>query len=102
MVRLIAMYKTPVDKAAFDRYYFGKHIPLAKTIPGLRRYEVMRAPIGSLDGTAPWYLIALLEFDSLTAVDAALASDAGRATAADLENFAQAGVEIYFAESSLV
>ncbi|MBL8514234.1 MAG: EthD family reductase, partial [Betaproteobacteria bacterium] len=31
MAKLIALYKTPTDKAAFDDYYFGKHVPLAKT-----------------------------------------------------------------------
>ena len=25
MARLLAMYKTPADKAAFDAYYFNKH-----------------------------------------------------------------------------
>ena len=36
MATLLAMYKPPKDAAAFDRYYFGTHVPLAKTIPGLR------------------------------------------------------------------
>jgi uncharacterized protein (TIGR02118 family) len=34
MARLIVMYKTPRDAVAFDRHYFDKHVPLAKTIPG--------------------------------------------------------------------
>ncbi|TIN20878.1 MAG: EthD family reductase, partial [Mesorhizobium sp.] len=33
MARLVALYKTPKDVAAFDRYYVSTHIPLAKAIP---------------------------------------------------------------------
>ncbi|HTE37197.1 MAG TPA: EthD family reductase, partial [Reyranella sp.] len=40
MAKLVVMYSKPADAAAFDAYYFGKHVPLAKTIPGLRSYEV--------------------------------------------------------------
>ena len=38
--------------------------------------------------------MVLLEFDSLAAIQAALVSPEGAATAADLGNFAQAGVEL--------
>ena len=39
-------------------------------------------------------MVAELEFANIAAVDAALASPEGQATAADLANFAQAGVSI--------
>ncbi|MGH6973834.1 MAG: EthD family reductase, partial [Stellaceae bacterium] len=39
MAHMVVIYKTPKDKAAFDRHYFGTHVPLAKKIPGLRKYE---------------------------------------------------------------
>ena len=41
MAKIIAMYKTPTDAAAFDRYYFGPHLKLAKAVPGLKGYEVI-------------------------------------------------------------
>jgi uncharacterized protein (TIGR02118 family) len=31
---LVVLYKTPNDPAAFDKYYFENHIPLAKKLPG--------------------------------------------------------------------
>ena len=40
MAKLFAVYQQPADTAAFDDYYFSKHAPLAKTLPGLRGYEV--------------------------------------------------------------
>jgi uncharacterized protein (TIGR02118 family) len=102
MAKVIAMYGTPTDKAAFDRYYFDTHAPLAKTLPGLRAYEVTRGDIATLDGASPYYLIATLTFESVAAIQAALSSAEGQATAADLANFATGGVKLYFAETALV
>jgi uncharacterized protein (TIGR02118 family) len=102
MAKIIAMYKTPKDTAAFDRYYFGPHMKLAKAVPGLKEYEITRGPIMSLSGPAPYYLIAVLTFDSMQSVASALASPQGQAVAADLDNFASAGVEILMAESETI
>jgi uncharacterized protein (TIGR02118 family) len=30
MARLLVMYKTPRDAAAFDKHYAERHVPLAK------------------------------------------------------------------------
>lgn len=94
MAKVIALYKTPADATAFDAYYRSTHVPLAKTLPGLRGYQVSRGPIGTPAGEAPLHLVAVLEFDSMAAVQAALTSPEGVATAGDLANFAQAGVEL--------
>lgn len=103
MAKVYAMYRTPADPAAFDRYYFGTHVPIAKKIPGLRQYEVTRGPVSLLTGAASAYhLVATLTFDSLAAIHAALASPEGQATAADLGNFAAAGVDLYIAETETV
>ena len=36
MAKVIALYKKPADPAAFDSHYWSTHMPLAKTMPGLR------------------------------------------------------------------
>lgn len=102
MAKLIAIYKKPKDAAAFDRYYFGTHIPLAKTIPGLRRYEVSAGPVGMPVESGPIHLVATLEFDSPAAIQQALGSPQGQATAADLANFAAAGVDLYVFDTKTV
>ncbi|NDP42412.1 MAG: EthD family reductase [Aromatoleum sp.] len=99
MAKVIAMYRMPSDPAAFDGYYYGTHVPLAKKVPGLQRYEVTRGPILTLEGPAPYYLIATLTFASVAEIHSALASPEGKATAADLGNFATAGVEIFIADA---
>ncbi|WP_321799277.1 EthD family reductase [Caballeronia sp. J97] len=94
MAQLVALYKTPSDPKAFDEYYASTHAPLAKTLPGLRRYEISTGPVATASGDSPYYLVALLEFDSMEAIKTALNSPEGQKTAGDLANFAQAGVEL--------
>ena len=50
MARLLAMYKTPKDAVAFDKYYFETHVPIAKKIPGLRKYEVSQGTVATPAG----------------------------------------------------
>jgi len=87
MARMLVIYKTPQDTAAFDKHYFEVHVPLAKRLPGLRKYEVSRGTITVLAG-GDAYLVAELHFDDLAAIRAAFASDVGKACAADRQNFA--------------
>jgi len=95
MAKLIVFYRTPRDPAEFDRYYAQVHIPLAKTIPGLRRLEVTRVT-GAPSGASDLYLIAELYFDNAAAREAALASNEAKATEADLSKFAEGIVSVYF------
>ena len=102
MAKIIATYLQPKDAAVFDDYYFNKHVPLAKTVPGLRSYEVTRGDVMGMAGKHGAYLVAILEFDSMAAIQAALASPQGQATAADLANFAGAGVDLMMSETRTV
>jgi uncharacterized protein (TIGR02118 family) len=94
MARIVVMYKTPKDAAAFDKYYFEKHIPVAKKIPGLRKYEVSRGPVATPAGPSGFHLIATLHFDNLAAVQAALGSPEGQAAAGDVQTFATGGADM--------
>jgi uncharacterized protein (TIGR02118 family) len=94
MALIVAVYKTPKDVAAFNDYYFTKHVPIAKTIPGLRSYTVSDGPVGLPVEPGAVHLVALLEFDSVAAIHAALGSPEGQATAADLGKFADGGVDL--------
>jgi uncharacterized protein (TIGR02118 family) len=102
MARLVVMYGTPKNPGAFDTYYFATHVPIAKQIPGLRKYEVSRGAIGTPAGPPRFHLIATLHFDDLQALAAALASPRGQAAAADLAKFATGGAEMMFFDSQEV
>ncbi len=94
MAKLIAVYKTPKNVAAFNEYYFAKHAPLAKKITGLRSYQVSDGPVGLPMEAGGIHLVAILEFDSVEAIQTGLGSPEGQATAGDLANFADGGVEL--------
>jgi uncharacterized protein (TIGR02118 family) len=99
MARLLVMYKTPRDTAAFDRHYFETHVPLAKKIPGVRKYEVSRGPVASPMGGSDYHLVAILQFDDVAAIQNAFASAQGQAAVADVQSFATGGVDIFMFES---
>jgi uncharacterized protein (TIGR02118 family) len=94
MARLVAIYATPKDPAAFDGYYFSTHVPLAKTIPGLVRYEVSRGRVMATGRSCGVHLVAAMYFATLADLKAGLASPAGRETARDVARFADGGVEL--------
>jgi uncharacterized protein (TIGR02118 family) len=101
MAHLLVLYHTPADPAAFDGYYHEKHIPLAKKIPGLRSYTISHGAVQAIAGSAP-YLVAILSFDSIAEVNAALESPESQAAAADLQNFASGGATLVIYDSQEV
>jgi uncharacterized protein (TIGR02118 family) len=88
MARMVVIYKRPDDVAAFERHYFEKHIPLAKKLPGILKYEVSYGPIVSPRGPSDAYLIGTLSFADMAAMSAAFASEVGQACAADVREYA--------------
>ena len=81
LARFVVMYDTPSDVDAFERHYQEVHIPLAKQYPGLRRYTRSHQPAAVIG--EPCYMVVMLDWDDITALQAALASEIGRRTAED-------------------
>jgi uncharacterized protein (TIGR02118 family) len=102
MARLVVMYRTPRQVDAFDKHYFEKHVPMAKKIPGLRRFEVSQGPIETPAGRSGFHLIATLHFDNRQAVQRAFASAEGQAAEADVKTFATGGAEILLFDSRVL
>jgi uncharacterized protein (TIGR02118 family) len=97
MARMLVIYPTPNDIEAFDRHYFDIHVPLAKKIPGLRKYEVNNGPIVSPIGPSNIHRIGTLYFDDLAALQKAFASPEGQAAGADRRLYApdDSGVQMF-------
>lgn len=102
MAQLMVIYGRPADPAAFDAYYRDVHVPLAKTIPGVRSYIVSDGPVATPAGPADAHLIATLEFDDMAAIQAAFASPEGQAAAADVGRFATGGVQMLMFETASI
>jgi uncharacterized protein (TIGR02118 family) len=92
---MIVLYKSPKDPATFDRHYATTHIPLAKKIPGLRKYEVSRGPVMTPIGPSPYHLVATLHFDDMQAMQSSFASPEGRAAGADAQSIADLEILLF-------
>jgi len=97
VVKLVALYKKPADVAAFEKHYTEIHTPLAKNMPGLKRFELSRMS-GSPGGEPKFYMMAELYFDDQEAMFAALGSEEGKAAAKDVMSFAGDIVQMMFAD----
>jgi len=99
LYQLTALYNQPEDPAAFDKHYDTVHAPLAKKLPGLKRYTISH-PGPDPEGNAPaYYLVAVLEWDDEATAGADLSGEVGQAAVADLANFAGAGVTLLTGET---
>ena len=96
MPRLIALYDPPADPDAFDAHYRAVHTPIIERYPNLREMRLTK-PMGVAGQPAPFHLMAEMVFDPDAGLAEALSSDAGRESAKDLRNFAQAGVTLFIA-----
>jgi uncharacterized protein (TIGR02118 family) len=83
MAKMTVIYKTPKDKEAFEKHYFEVHVPLAKQLPGLVKYEINDGELISTTGHSDTYRIANLYFESLESMMDAFRSDIGKQCAAD-------------------
>lgn len=98
MVKLTVLYGPPTDVSAFEDHYANTHLPLAATIPNVKRFEASRV-IGTPDGSEPpYYRMAELWFDSAEDLQASTGSEEGRATVADIETLATGGATVLIAE----
>lgn len=104
MARMVVIYRKPKDPEAFDKHYYEVHVPLAKQLPGLRKYEVSKGSIIAIAGTEEPYLIGILHFDSMAAIKEAFASECGKACAADRRVLppGEQDVQIFLYECQLV
>jgi uncharacterized protein (TIGR02118 family) len=102
MAQLLVMYKTPRDTAAFDKHYMEKHIPIAKKIAGVQKYEINKGPVMTPAGPSGYHLVAILEFDDVAAIQKAFASSEGQAAAADVQTFATGGVDMFIFDTRAV
>ena len=102
MAQLLVMYKIPRDAAAFGKHYQEKHIPIAKPIPGLRKYEISKGPVATPAGPSGYHLVATLQFDELAAIQNAFGSAEGQAAVADVQTFATGGADIFMFDTRQV
>jgi uncharacterized protein (TIGR02118 family) len=86
---MVVLYKRPeMNREEFRRYLRDVHGPLAKNLPGLRRYVQNFVQADRKRKPPAWDAVIELHFDDWVSMEAAWASAAGAASDADLHAFA--------------
>jgi uncharacterized protein (TIGR02118 family) len=85
MYKLYAVWTSPDpgQEDAFERHYVDVHLPLAASIPGVRRLVATRTSDSLGDAPSALHRITELWFEDRAALEAAEASPEGAATVAD-------------------
>ena len=85
MYKLFAIWTSPSpgQEEAFERHYTGVHVPLAASIPAVRKLVLTRTSDSLGEAPAALHRITELWFDDIAAMEAAEASPEGQATIKD-------------------
>ena len=94
MYKLTVVYPAPSDPAKFRDYYLNSHLPLAHTIPGLRRTSYS-FDLQGMGPQEPPFCVFEAWFDDAEAMSAALSSPEGQRTGADVVNYTDAPPAMY-------
>ena len=94
-VKLVVLYTQPDDPAAFEEHYLGVHMPLVAALPGLQRAEAGLLTAALDGGGQTFYRLTELFFADHGAMNAALGSPEGQATAADFQKIAPTGSRMF-------
>ena len=98
MIKLIALYKQPADKAAFLDHYQNIHAPLAAQIPGVSRVVLAQVTANAMGGESPYFMIGELHFPDRETFDQAMKSPQNKAAGKDMMSFARDLVTLIVAE----
>jgi uncharacterized protein (TIGR02118 family) len=80
VTKLIVMYPSPTDVAAFERIYQSEHVPMAvKKLEGKTKLVATKV-LASPQGKPAYYRIAEVYFPSMEALQACAASAGGKET----------------------
>ena len=104
-VKLMLMYPTPKDLAAFERAYSDEHIPMA--VPVFKAAGATKAILtkvtGSPGGSPAFHRIAEIHFPSLAALQACAGSKGGQGALAHAHKISNGGAPVVMiAEEEIV
>lgn len=102
MYKLTVLYGHPTDPAAFDRYYYEHHIPLAKKMQGLKGWTIGKCEATVAGEKSDYYMIVSLYAESREALEATLGSPEGQAAVADVPNFATGGATFMYDNEEVI
>ncbi len=101
MHKVIAVYKQPEDKAAFDSHYKEVHEKICLAIPGISELRTNKI-FGGPAGDSHLYMVAEMCFDSKDSWKAAMKTKEMMESGKDAMSFAGKLVSVHFAEETII
>lgn len=90
-IKVTVLYRQPQNAEEFDKYYYGKHMPMVYAVKEIKKVEVAR-PRPAPDGSqSPYYLVTELWFENPDVFKSVTATPEWKAIGADVANFAPPG-----------
>ncbi|GAA4431145.1 EthD family reductase [Georgenia halophila] len=93
MHKVLVLYPTPTDPAAFEEYYRNVHLPLARKLPGMLDHRFTLS-VSAGDQESPYFAIFEADFPDEATYAASMASPEGQAVGADVPNYATGGAVV--------
>ncbi|HZD12423.1 MAG TPA: EthD family reductase [Candidatus Binatus sp.] len=91
------LFGKPADPKAFDEEYWKDHVPLARQMPGVKKYTVNKI-VGAPRGEPAYYQMVEVEFDNMDSLKKALESSASRESGKHAVKMATGGITFLYAE----
>ena len=96
--RIIVLFGMPTDPQLFDKQYWEDHVPIAKKMPGLRKYTVHKV-VPPPRGEPAYYQVVELEFDNMDSLKKAVASQPGKDSGSHGMKIATGGMTFLWTET---
>jgi len=98
LAKIIVLFGRPKDPELFEKQYWEDHVPMAKQMPGLRKYTVHKV-VSAPRGEPAYYQVVELEFDNMDSLRKAIESQAGRDSGRHGVKIATGGMTFLYTES---
>lgn len=98
MASIIVLFGVPKDPKLFDELYWKEHVPMAKKMPGLKKFIVHKVvpPPGR---EPPYYQVVEMEFDNMDALKKAARSPESQESTRHANQIATGGMTFLYADS---
>lgn len=100
MYKLVAIYKIPNDKDAFEKHYEEVHTPLTLKIPKMKEFRIGRVK-GSPMGKSDLHVIAEMCFETETDFKDAMGTKEAMESGKDAMGFAKDIVSLHIVDETV-
>ncbi len=98
MASIIVLFGKPQDPQEFDELYWKEHVPMARKMPGLKKFNVHKVtpPPGR---EPPYYQVVEMEFESMDELKKATKSPESQESTRHASKIATGGMTFLYTES---